>query len=124
MNNQNTNPKDNKPGNKKVEELCSYAKSNKEEIGVYIALGLGILFLFFAPFFGELILGLLVGFYFSKELAIFFQNTRSLLDMHGRMRYTVLIGVIIGLLLLVPVLFITSVLTASVKQFFFSPQNP
>lgn len=120
----NSNPdfKGNKDDNK-VEQLCNYAKSNKEEIGVYTALALAILFLFFAPLLGELILGVIGGFYFAKELAQFFQNSRFLYDDHGRLRYTVIIGLLVGLFLMVPVFILAILLTASIKQFFFSSQK-
>ena len=107
---------DNTPS--KMTNYWEYVKSNKEEVLVYLLLIIGILSLFFNPYFGELILGILTGLYFYSELVYLIQNARDMYRDKGRIRYIILMGLTLSLLIFLPVYVITTIVVAAIRQMF------
>lgn len=118
------NNKDPYVSKNKMDNVINYAKSNKEEVFVYFALALGILSLLLFPKIGEFILGALTGYYFSEELSRFIQGTRRLIQEQGRVRYAILVVILLALFLNSPTFFITGILMAAIKQFISANTKP
>lgn len=102
----------------KTSKCCEYMKNNKQEVAIYVALFIGLLFLFINPLVGEFILGLLTGYYFFQELVFFIQNARFMLLEKGRVRYVILMGLLLALLLFAPVFFISTILITAIRLLF------
>jgi hypothetical protein len=101
----------------KLNGYWEYMRLNKEEVIVYLFLFIGIFSLFFNPVLGEFILGILSGLYFYFELVYFIQNAREMYQ-RSKIRYVVLMGLILSLLIFLPTFVITTVIVAAIRQLF------
>lgn len=99
-------------------EIYSYATSNKEQTLSYFALALGIILLLADFWFiGGLITGGVVGYHFSLEVIDFLRNIRQIFEGPDRLRYIVLTGLFIALLITTPGIIIGIVVAALIKHF-------
>lgn len=106
-------------GNIKESELYTYVASNKEQTITYTLLALGIIFLFINSLLGGLIVGGIAGYYFSESVVYYIRNLNKLYDGNDQLRYIVLTGLIIGLIIAAPGIFIGAVVVAVFKEVLF-----
>ncbi len=105
--------------NEKIEELYKYAKSNTGDTIAYVAMILGILILFFEPFYGGLLIGFIAGLYFSDEIAKPLRSIEESIEELGMVRSLVFGGLLLGLFIEVPMIFIGLALAVGLKQLIF-----
>ena len=86
--------------NEKIEDLFSYAKSNTRDTITYVLMILGILMIFFEPFYGGGLIGIIAGIYFSKEIMEPLRDLEAFIDDQGMVRSLILGGVLLGFFLI------------------------
>ncbi len=98
-------------------EFFHYFGSNQQMIVTTILLVIGlILVLFSNALLGQLIIGLVVGYFFSQEIIYFMQNLAPLLGSHDRLRYIVLAALALALFVGSPGVIIGAILVAAIKE--------
>lgn len=107
---------DNLRKSEKIEELYKYAKSNTADTIAYVAMILGILILFFEPFYGGLLIGFIAGLYFSNEIARPLRSIEDSIEELGMVRSLIFGGLILGLFIQAPMIFIGLALAVGLKQ--------
>lgn len=94
-----------------------YVKQNKETIGTYLVLLIGILFLIFNVFLlGSLMIGLIAGFHFSHEIVFYLRNLTLIFSGQDQLRYIVLTAVVVALFIAIPGIFIGALVAAVFRQ--------
>ena len=106
--------------NEKMENLFSFAKENTSDTLAYFLLVLGIIFLFFQPFWGQLLIGLVAGYYFSDEIIAFCKNFEREINQQGMVRSIVFGATLVALFVMVPMIFIGAGVVAGLKYLFLS----
>lgn len=107
---------DNLKKNEKIEDLYRYAKRNTGDTVAYIAMILGLLILFFEPFYGGIIVGFVFGLYFSREIMIPIKNVEGFIEKLGMVRSLILGGLILGLFIKAPTIFLGCAIAVAIKQ--------
>lgn len=118
---QPTRQKDHEEDKKKnnqvtVEHLGEYLKGNYRETLAYALLIIGILLIFFAPGYGELIVGLIAGIYFNTEIIAYFIQWKSGIYTKDVSRHLISAGVIIAFFIVAPVIFLGIAIAVALKQ--------
>ena len=103
--------------NEKIEDLFSYAKSNTKDTITYVLMILGILMIFFEPFYGGGLIGILGGLYFSKEIMVPLRDLEAFIDEQGMVRSLMFGGILLGFFLIggYPI-FIGAAVAIGIKQ--------
>lgn len=103
--------------NEKIEDLFSYAKSNTKDTVTYVLMILGILMIFFEPFYGGGLIGILGGLYFSKEIMVPLRDLEAFIDEQGMVRSLMFGGILLGFFLIggYPI-FIGAAVAIGIKQ--------
>jgi len=102
--------------NERIEDLYSYARSNTADTIAYVAIILGILILFFNPFWGGIIIGVVAGLYFSKEVMTPIRRFDNFVEEQGMVRTLILGGLAVGLFIEAPWIFIGAAVAVGLKQ--------
>lgn len=105
--------------NERFSNMVGYATSNTRDTISYIALIIGIVLLFFQPFYGAALVGFIVGLYFSSEILAFIKNLSLLVDDQGVVRSLIAGGFVLAIFILVPAIFIGLALAVAVRQILF-----
>lgn len=105
--------------NERLSNIVSYATSNTRDTISYIALIIGIVLLFFQPFYGAALVGFIVGLYFSAEILAFIKHLSLLVDDQGIVRSLIAGGFILALFILAPAIFIGLALAVAIRQVLF-----
>ena len=100
----------------KIEELCKYAKTNRADTMAYVAMILGILILFFEPFYGGTLIGTVTGLYFSREILTIVRDIEGFIERLGMVRSLIFGGLLIALFVAAPAIFISAAVTILLKQ--------
>lgn len=100
----------------KVEDLFQFAKGNTRDTISYIVLFLGIILLMFRPMWGGLMIGVVGGIYFAKEIVNWFQNLNQYVEERGLIRTIIIGGLALGLFLEAPYIFIGAAISIGVMQ--------
>lgn len=101
----------------KVDDLYTYAKSNREQTITYILLILGlILLLMFNSLLGELIIGMVAGYYFAPEIIYYFRHIDEIFKSQNQTRHIVLIALLLSLFIAAPGIVIGAAIVAAFKQ--------
>lgn len=101
--------------NENVQKFMTFAKSNTMDTIAYVALFLGIIMLFFTPFWGGVIIGAVGGFYFADPIIRFVRHFEEYLEQQGIVRVLILLGVALGFLIVAPAFFIGAAFTIGLK---------
>lgn len=104
----------------RFENFFSQASANTRDIIAYVLMILGIILLFVNHMYGGLIIGLVVGVYFSKEIVDLIQNFENFIDDQGLARSIILGGTLLALLILAPALFVGIAVVVLLRMFIFS----
>lgn len=95
----------------KQEGLYTYAKSNTRDTIAYILLVIGLILLFFAPFWGGILIGIVIGLYFANEILSILTNINDFVDRQGLVKSLILAALALAFLIAVPSIFIGAALT-------------
>jgi len=101
--------------NEKIETLFSYAKSNTMDTIAYVLLILGIVFLFFREFYGGVMIGLVVGVYFSNEIISLVKDCNGYIEKQGMVKSLIVGGTLLALFISAPGIFIGAAIAAGLK---------
>lgn len=94
-----------------------YAQNNLRDIIAYVLLVLGIILLFFVPIVGGLLIGLISGLYFSKEIITLMKELEDLVETQGLGRSIVLGTVILALFISAPAIFVGAAIMVAIRLF-------
>lgn len=99
--------------NKNIDSLLTYAKNNTQDTVAFILMIIGILWMLGQPFNGGILVGLVVGFYFSKELISFVKGYNTFIEEQGYAKAIILGAGALSLFVMAPGIFIgVAVMTA------------
>ncbi len=101
----------------KVEDFCDYAKQNKWDSAALIVLLIGLIAMLFVPLSGGIIVGLVVGLYFSNEIVTLIKNRKQIVYETGTSRSLVFLGTCLAFLIAAPGVFIGAAIVTAVKGF-------
>lgn len=101
--------------NKNVDSLLTYAKNNTQDTVAFILLIVGILWMLAQPFNGGVLVGLVVGFYFSRELIKFVKGYNTYMEEKGYAKAIILAGGALALFVLAPGIFIGVAIMTALK---------
>jgi len=101
--------------NKNVDSVLEYARNNTRDTIAFILLIVGILWMLGQPFNGGVLIGLVVGFYFSRELISYVRDFNSYLEEQGLAKTVILGGGALALFFLAPGIFIGVAVMAALK---------
>lgn len=102
--------------NAKKELFYDYSNYTREQIITYILLVVGILLLFVNSLVGGLIIGMVAGYYFTEDIVYYIRNIGHILSGHDHLRYITLTGLLLGLFIAAPGIFIGAAIVAAFKQ--------
>lgn len=107
----------------KIEDFYQYAGSDKGPTITYILLGLGLLtLLFLNSLLGELIIGMVAGYYFSSDIVYYIRNLGQMIGSLNQLRPVVLATTLFTLFLVAPGVFIGAVIVAIFKEVIAGPR--
>lgn len=101
--------------NENVENLVGYAQTHTKDTIAYILLILGILWTFFSSLYGGILIGLVVGFYFSKEISFLLKSYTEFVERIGTSRSLILGGAAIAFFIAAPGIFIGMAIMVGLK---------
>lgn len=101
--------------NENIEGLMSYAKTHTQDSIAFILLGLGIIWIFFNPFYGGILVGLVAGYYFAPEVLKIINTFDRFLNKEGAPKNLILAGTLLALFILAPGVFIGAAIIIGVK---------
>lgn len=108
----------------KIDDLYTYAKSNKEQTIAYILLALGlILLLLFNNLLGGLIIGMVAGYYFAPEIIHYLRNIGQVIGGQDQLRYVILTALLLAFFITAPGIFIGAIIVAVFRQVMQGPRN-
>jgi len=105
--------------NEKLGNLVSYATANTRDTISYIALIIGIVLIFFHSFYGGFLIGFIGGLYFSKEILSLIENLAALVDDQGIVKSLIGGGILVGLFISGPAIFIGIAVAVAIRQILF-----
>lgn len=110
--------------NIKESDFYHYARSNKEKTITYALLGIGILLLIArAWLIGGLLVGGALGYHFALEIMHYVRNFKQIFEGPEQVRYIVLTGFLIALLIIAPGIAVGAFIAAIIKYFLQSDRN-
>lgn len=101
--------------NANLDTFLAYARSNVQDTIAYAVLVLGILLSIFQGFLGDLLVGLVTGFYFSRELLHFVRSYELFFQKYGLARSIVFLGLMFVLFISAPGIFIGAAIVTAAK---------
>ncbi len=101
--------------NENVDTIVNYAQSHVLDTIAYIILVIGIIWSFFHPFFGGLLVGLITGWYYYVEIYTLVKGFQEFIDVQGTEKSIVLGAVVLVLLVQAPGVVIGTLLTALIR---------
>lgn len=107
----------------KKEGLIDFVKSNTRDTAAYVLLVIGMVFLFFEPLFGGILIGLVAGIYFSEEINFLLKNGNEFIEEQGIVRSIVLGITALALFISAPGIFIGAALAIALKHLFGSNEE-
>lgn len=103
--------------NEKIDEFYNSVTSSTRDVIGYVILIFGIILLFFYHIYGELLVGVVLGAYFSKEILHIINNYDLVVAREGYVRSLILGGVVLAFFIVAPAIFLGAALTIALKIF-------
>lgn len=100
------------------------APANPRDLITYVLLFLGLLLLFIVPLYGEFLIGIVAGVYFSKELVEFVNGYKEIIEEQGFVRSLVLAALLLTFIITTPALFVGAIIVALLRLFVFTEPTP
>lgn len=109
------------PPEKKPDDLFSWARTNPRDTIAYVLLILGVILLFSGGyyFWGGILIGLVLGFYFGQEIMDLFNNSNQIAERIGFVKLLVLAAVALAFFIAAPGIFIGAAIALAIKQLAF-----
>ena len=101
-------------------DIITFMKENTKDTIAYVLLIAGIMMMFFdnVAIYGGLIVGVIFGLYFAKELAYLVTNATNLIEQEGTPKSLMFGALLLIFLIKAPFVFIGAALVAVLKAFF------
>lgn len=99
----------------KIEGLVNYAQSHTQETISYVLMVVGIFMMFFQSVYGGILVGLVIGYYFSKEVIHLIQNFNQVVEEQGTARSLIIGGALLALFIGAPGIFVGAAITIGLK---------
>jgi hypothetical protein len=96
--------------------MANYAKSNTRDMLAYILLLTGLLLLFFESSFGDTLIGVIFGLYFSNELYQSCKNYELFIQQQGFVKCIVFGALLLALFISAPFIFIGAAAAVIVRR--------
>ncbi len=109
--------------NDKIDTLYNYAQGNTRDTIAYVLLILGIILLFFTPFWGGILVGLVLGLYFYDELISVVKDVNGLIDDQGMVRSLVLGASVLAFFIAAPGIFFGAAIAVGIKHLTLPPEK-
>ncbi len=101
--------------NKNVDDIITYAQNNTQDTIAYLLLITGIIWMFFQGFYGGVLIGLVVGFYFSKELIQFIRGINQYIEEQGLAKSLILGGGLFAFFVMAPGIIVGTAIMVALK---------
>jgi hypothetical protein len=98
--------------------FLDYAKTNTRDTIAYIILIVGVIMLFFEPFLGQLLIGIIAGLYFAVELDDLLKNGNTFIEEQGIVRSIILGVTALAFLIAAPGIFIGAAIAILLRLLF------
>lgn len=102
-------------GSRLWDSFFNQTTNNTRDVVAYVLLILGIILLFFHSFYGGILIGLVGGVYFSKEILYLLRNYENFIHEQGVVRSLVLGGLSLAFFISAPAIFIGVALAIALK---------
>jgi hypothetical protein len=101
-------------------DIITFMKENTKDTIAYVLLIAGIMMMFFdnVAIYGGLVVGVIFGLYFAKELAYLVTNATNLIEQEGTPKSLMFGALLLIFLIKAPFVFIGAALVAVLKAFF------
>lgn len=111
-------PSNNRPtrSNEGFDDLISYAKANTKDTIAFVLVIIGVVMMFFDPFWGGLIVGAVGGIYFGTEIISFIRSFNDTYEQQGHARSFIGAAIIFALLISAPTLFLGAAITIGIRH--------
>ena len=114
-------PDDEKPP-KNSENLLNFAKTNTAETVVYILLIVGLVLMLFGSPLGTILVGGVVGYFFSDEIAHSLRSYNDYVHKHGVVKALIIGGLFLAIFIALPLMVISAAVVIGFKQLLFPPK--
>jgi hypothetical protein len=111
-------PDPKEPNKDEMHGLLSFVKQNKWEAISYVILFAGIILSIMYPFFGGLLVGIILGIYFSQEIFDKATTFKALIVQEGIFRGFIVVAALLAFLIEAPGLFIGTAVGAWLRPLF------
>lgn len=98
-----------------IDNLIQYAQNNVQDTIAYALMAIGIIWTFFHGFYGGILIGLVAGFYFSKEIVKLIKNYNDFIEEQGTARSLIAGGTALALFIAAPGIFIGAAIMIGLK---------
>lgn len=116
----NIPPKNNDPERNPKNNGEIYFQPNPKDLIAYGLLIVGIILLFFSPIYGEILIGIVAGVYFSKEILSVVQDANAQIERIGLSRSLIIAGILLAFLISAPAIFIGAAVVVLLRWFVFN----
>lgn len=102
--------------NETFDDLISYAKANTKDTIAFVLIIIGAVMMFFDPFWGGLIVGVVAGIYFGDEILALIKGSNDLFESQGHARSFIAAGVLFAILIAAPSLFLGGAIAIAIRH--------
>lgn len=113
--NRSTGESPRKSTNEKYDEWYNYARNNPKDTIAVVLLIIAIFLIPFHLFWGGIILGAVIGIYYADEIINKIRNFKTYVERTSLLNSIIPIGILIGLFLAVPTIFLAAAAVAGIK---------
>lgn len=99
---------------------ANFFQPSTKDMIAYILLVLGIILLFFQHLYGGILIGIVAGVYFSKEILSIIRNANDYIEEQGLARSLIIAGILLAFLISAPAIFIGAAIVVGLRWFVFS----
>lgn len=109
----------------KYDDLLSFVKGNTKDTIAYVLVIAGILMMFFdsVSMYGGLIVGVVLGLYFAKELSYIISNASRLIEEEGLAKSLLFGALLLVIFIKAPFLFIGAGIVALIRTYFITSET-
>lgn len=101
--------------NEKFDGLINYARDNVRDTVAYVVLIVGLILLFFQPFYGGILIGLVVGLFFTSEITALSRNVNEIIEKEGMVRSLILGALLLAVFISAPAIVIGTAVAVALR---------
>lgn len=98
-----------------LDHLIEFAQNNVKDTVAFVVMVVGIFWMFVNSFWGGIIVGLVAGFYFSREIVYVVKSFNEFIEAQGIARTAILAGTALALFIAAPGILIGAAAMAGLK---------